>query len=565
MGFLTAFQQVAVASAILSNVSSVKATNLAILPGYGSFVGTSINQTLTNKALPAPVNAWLGIDYASQPIGDGRFAPAGPPAAFEGTKNATQYGLSCIQDPADHPYEQSEACLSMNVFRPQHVSSDDKVPVLIWIHGGGFVSGSARSFDGPSFVANSKEPLIVVNFNYRVNSLGFLPHPSLERLGLLNLGLRDQELLFEFVQKYISEFGGDASRVTIGGRSAGAHSVGIHLFHNYNKTSGASPLFSQALLQSGSITARSFPNASYPLYQQQFSRYLETTGCSHVANDTDASILACLRAAPIEAIQHISTLLFKESEYAITWPFQPTRGGPLLELAGSLAGFHEQFYRIPTMTTNVLDEAKYYSPGNLTTNNDFLHYLQNLIPGLSAADLAHLETLYPDPATDPINGPHAHSPNSTQYNRISAALTDYMYVCPGQETAVRMARAGVPVFKLRFAVNNTLPAWKGVPHTTDTKYTWAEPSGRAGVQYPDVGRLLHGYFVDFVVRGDPSAANRSGVPKWPRYVDGWAEGGLPGLQMRMEAFEYSRVEGDGERRVQCEWWRDEHRAARLEK
>lgn len=141
MGFLTACQQLALASAVLSNISTVKATSSITLPGYGSFIGTSINETLTKKALPAPVDAWLGINYASQPIGEGRFAPAGPPAAFEGTKNATKYGLSCIQDPAMLSYEQSEACLSMNVFRPQHVSSDEKLPVLIWIHGVSWIYG----------------------------------------------------------------------------------------------------------------------------------------------------------------------------------------------------------------------------------------------------------------------------------------------------------------------------------------------------------------------------------------------------------------------------------------
>jgi acetylcholinesterase len=135
MGVLATCQKLALASAILSNVPTVKATTPINLPGYGSFIGTSINQTLTKKALPAPVDAWLGIDYASPPTGDRRFAPASPPAAFYGTKNATEYGLSCVQDPADHSYRQSEACLSMNVFRPQHVTSHDKVPVLIWIHG----------------------------------------------------------------------------------------------------------------------------------------------------------------------------------------------------------------------------------------------------------------------------------------------------------------------------------------------------------------------------------------------------------------------------------------------
>jgi len=394
--------------------------------------------------------------------------------------------------------------------------------------------------------------------------LGFIPHPVFERLGLLNLGLRDQETLLKFVQQYISAFGGDPTRVTIGGRSAGAHSVGIHLFHNYNKSEGAAPLFSQALLQSGSVTARSFPSSTYPLYQEQFSRYLGLTGCSAVANSTDAEIIGCLRAAPIDAVQNASAVLWRESEYPITWPFQPTRGGPLLEQAGSISSQNGQFYHVPTITTNVPDEAKFYSPGDIETNADFLAFMKNIIPGLSAEDLSDIEALYPDPASDP-NGPYAQSPNSTQYDRISAALTDYMYVCAGQETAMRMSSTSVPVYKLVFAVNNTFPSWKGIPHTADTKYTWAEPGGTGGVQYPDVGKeLLHAYFSDFVALGDPNKGNRTGVPVWPKYVDGLG-GGLPGLQLRLEPFGNSRVEGDGIRRVQCEWWRDEERAIRLEK
>jgi acetylcholinesterase len=383
-----------------------------------------------------------------------------------------------------------------------------------------------------------------------------------ERLGLLNLGLLDQELLFKFVQQHISAFGGDPSRVTIGGRSAGAHSVGIHLFHNYNKTNGAAPLFSQAILQSGSSTARAFPNASYPLYQQHFSRYLGLTGCNSVANSTDAAILACLRAAPIAAIRNASALIYADSEYAITWPFQPTRGGPLLEQSGSASGIHGQFFNIPTITSNVRDEAKYYSPGNIETNAQFLAFLKTLVPGLTAADLSDIETLYPDPADD-SNSQYANSLNSTQYDRVSAALTDFMYVCPGQETAVRMSSSDAPVYKLAFVVNNTFPTWQGIPHTADTKYTWAEPGGSGGAQYPDVGDLLHGYLADFVALGSPNAGNRTGVPEWPAYVDGGVE--KPGLQLRMEAFGNSRVEGDGNRRVQCEWWRDEERAGRLEK
>lgn len=395
----------------------------------------------------------------------------------------------------------------------------------------------------------------------QLNSLGFPPSPVFDRLGLLNLGLLDQQLAFEFVQQHISAFGGDPDRVTIGGRSAGAHSVGIHLFHNYNKTEGTSPLFSQAILQSGSVTARAFPNASYPLYQRQFSQYLELTGCGAVANITDEDILACLRAANITLIQEASNKLFSDSEYNITWPFQPTRGGPLLEEAGSTAGINEQFFRIPTITTNVRDEAKYYSPGNIGTNNGFLDFFKNLIPGLSSQDILDLEALYPDPTNAP-NSPYTNSPNSTQYNRISAALTDYMYACAGQETAVRMSSAGAPVYKMLWAVNNTFPTWQGIPHTADTKYTWAEGNGTGGVQYPE--KQLHAYFSDFIVYGDPSAGNRTGLPVWPKYVDGNEEG-RPGLQLRFEPFGETRVDGDAVRRKQCEWWRDKGRAVRLEK
>ncbi|TKX18474.1 carboxylesterase family protein [Elsinoe australis] len=529
MNFANLARHCLAAFTILTTTGSASTVTL---PGYGNFVGTTVSQYLTKRPLPAPVDAWLGIDYAYQPIGKQRFAPVGSPEPFAGTKNATQYGFACIQDASMVSYPQDEACLNLNVFRPQNMSSIAKLPVLIWIHGGGFVSGSARSFDGPAFVANSKEPLIVVNLNYRLNSLGFLPSPVIDRLGLLNLGLLDQQLAFEFVQQHISAFGSDPDRVTIGGRSAGAHSVGIHLFHNYNKTEGASPLFSQAILQSGSVTARAFPNASYPLYQRQFSQYLELTGCGAIANSADEDILACLRAANITLIQEASNKLFSDSEYNITWPFQPTRGGPLLEEAGSTAGINEQFFRIPTITANVRDEAKYYSPGNISTNNDFLDFFKNLIPGLSSQDILDLEALYPDSTNDP-NSPYANSPNSTQYNRISAALTDYM----------------------RASLQNVLGSqqhvshWQGIPHIADTKYTWAKGNGTGGVQYLEIGKQLHAYFSDFIVYGDPSAGKRTGLPVWPRYKDENEEE-RPGLQLRLEPFGEMRVEGDAVRRRQ---------------
>jgi len=155
--------------------------------------------------------------------------------------------------------------------------------------------------------------------------------------------------------------------------------------------------------------------------------------------------------------------------------------------------------------------VKYYSHGDIETNDDFLDFFNNLIPGPTADDVANPEILYPDPQVD-LNGQNVSSANSTQCKRTSFALTDYMYACAGQETAVRMSLAAAPVYKLHFAVNNTFLACKGIPHTAETKHTWAEPSGTDGVQYPEV-KLLSGYFSDYVALGDPNAGKRASVPQ----------------------------------------------------
>lgn len=136
-----------------------------------------------------------------------RFTAVTWPARFNGTKAATSYGKTCIQDPTSTKVEtQDEACLNFNVFRTPGVPLDQKLPVLLWVHGGAFYAGSYQSFDGASFAASSKVPIVVVTFHYRINSLGFLPSPLFEEEGLLNLGLRDQHLFLQFMQKHIGSF-----------------------------------------------------------------------------------------------------------------------------------------------------------------------------------------------------------------------------------------------------------------------------------------------------------------------------------------------------------------------
>ncbi|KAI1098898.1 alpha/beta-hydrolase [Jackrogersella minutella] len=528
------------------------------LDGYGNFTGRAIKSTLSGVALPSPVDSWLGIDYATQPVGEGRFKPVNWPAPFDSVKAATSYGKACTQDPKYVSIEaQGEACLNFNVYRTQGVPLTQKLPVFVYIHGGSFNFGSSKSLDGAAFVASSKEPMVVVSFHYRLNSLGFLPSAIFNNEGLLNLGLRDQYFFLKhFMQKHINSFGGNPEAITLGGRSAGAHSVGIHYFHNYGDDAGK-PYFARTILQSGSVTARSFPNAAYPLYVQQVEEYMAFLHCP---NDDNATALACLRSAKIDDIRKISIKLYDDNQYNNTWPFQPTQGGPMLEKFGSQSGYDDTFFHVPTLTTTVTNEGRFAVPGGMKTNDEFLNYMHTTAPLLTNSDMELLASLYPDPVTDAMS-PFKDSPRETQYARLAAAWSDYGYICPGQETAYRVSTAGVPTWKARFNTNNSYPAWRGIPHAADGRYTWPEPN----VQYPEIGHVHHGYLSSFVTTGDPNIHRHPSSPKWPRYEPvGYGLDSKPALQLVIQPND-TKVEADDIRREACLFWRDSERASRLNK
>jgi hypothetical protein len=119
------------------------------LPGYGSFSGTVVTQTLSGYELDQPVASWLGIEYAAQPIGNERFAAPSYPLEFEGVKTATEYGKVCPQEEKWFSYPDKvtmgEDCLYMNIFRPEGVPMEEKLPLLVWIHGVGFPVPATRT------------------------------------------------------------------------------------------------------------------------------------------------------------------------------------------------------------------------------------------------------------------------------------------------------------------------------------------------------------------------------------------------------------------------------------
>lgn len=532
---------------------------LVSLPDYGTFQGTTVVKKKKDGTNYNLVDAWLGVEYSLQPEGERRFAPPDWPKEFNGTRNATEYGKACMQNWGWNPAQHTESCLTFNLYRPHGVPHDQKLPVLVWFHGGSFVVGDGKSFDSFTFVAKSKQPLMAINVQYRLGALGNFPSKAFEEEGLLNLGARDQRMALEFLQKYLTHFGGDPDRVTIGGQSAGAHSVGIQLFSNYGESAGKK-LFSHAILASGSPTARSFAPPTYPLYERYYKDFMDEVKCSTALNTTNAETLKCLRDLPIRTLRSASGKIFNASNRNITWPWQPNSPGPLIEKSGSVSGIDGTFFKVPVLTTSTTDEGKGFVPHNLATNEDFMAFMANLLPGLTAADLTELEQLYPDPTDG--KGPYAEPVGkfiSAQYERVSAAYGDYSYICPVQETAHRMAIADVPVYKARFNAPNGGPAHMGVPHAADHGYF----TGHDNAQYPEISEIYHSYYASFVVSGDPNTYRSNIAPKWDRYkregseqlvVSSKANGGVA-----MEK------EEAGIRMEQCKWWRDPERMRRINK
>jgi para-nitrobenzyl esterase len=197
--------------------------------------------------------AFKGIPYAAAPVGALRWKAPQPAPAWQGIRQAKQYGNDCMQEPfpsdaAPLGTKPAEDCLVLNVWKPAH-SATKKLPVMVWIYGGGFVNGgsSPAVYDGSQF---AKQEVIFVSFNYRVGRFGFFAHPALTQEnpdGVLgNYGFMDQIAALQWVQRNINAFGGDADNVTLFGESAGGFSV-----HTMMTSPLAKGLFHKAIIQSG--------------------------------------------------------------------------------------------------------------------------------------------------------------------------------------------------------------------------------------------------------------------------------------------------------------------------
>ncbi|XP_071477525.1 acetylcholinesterase-like [Diadema antillarum] len=298
--------------AIFTVLEVVGAQNPRVRVNEGILVGKTVRfseDTFINKT--RDVDLFLGVPFAEPPE---RFAPPLPKASWTGERNATEFSAACQQDPFEAYPVVSEDCLYLNIYAPSQRQPD--TPVMVWIHGGGFRSGTAMTYDYWGIPLVTVGDVIIVAMNYRVGVFGQFSTEDDVAPG--NYGMLDQVAALEWIYNNIEAFDGDKDDITIFGESAGSACVSFHLLSKLS-----SRFFTKAILQSGSaFSPWAFKHD--PDRERRLSRELGVAfGCD---TSTSEVLVACLK------LQEAGELGTKANElYNLDLGYPVTLDGTFLE------------------------------------------------------------------------------------------------------------------------------------------------------------------------------------------------------------------------------------------
>ncbi|KAL1915432.1 uncharacterized protein VTP21DRAFT_6890 [Calcarisporiella thermophila] len=463
---------------------------------YGTFEGFTSRE----------IHQFLGIPYAQPPIGKLRFKPPLPPLPFEGIKKATKYSPVCLQY-APIPGG-SEDCLTLNVFTP-NLNPNEPYPVMVWVYGGAFGGGWSSSYNGESFVREANNSVVIVTMNYRTGAFGFLASVEAVKENAANMGLMDQQLAFEWVQKYIRSFGGDPDNITVFGESAGAVSIALHLVRYGNSTK---PPFHKAIVQSGG------PNTPilHPEFQQQFfDKIMKKVGCKvYPSSSTEA--LACLRGISPNSLAKAFEDIFAQALLrGRAHPFGPIIDGKFIKKHPIDMLKETGLPSIPLMMGSTTDEGTMFTVGAfvpIPINGGDISAISVMFP-MSNEDIKRVDSLYP--ISD-----YKSMIYSTKYLRLSDAVGDAKFKCP-QELLFQHAKG--EVYRYRF--NQLTPFQKTPPypllvnHGDELPYLWPSMAlgSRAAFTANDraLARVMSDYWVCFAKTGNPNCKNNL---IWPEFT-----------------------------------------------
>lgn len=487
-------------TALLSLLCLVTASSVVDL-GYAKYRG--------NNSFPNTV-AYLGLPYAEPPVGDLRWRAPLPldtarvrQQARGAVIDATSYPNFCIQGSTgngDAGGAGSEDCLKVNVYAPASAKKGDKLPVLVYIHGGGYVYGNPANWPFDHWI-HQEPSVVIVSVYYRLDSFGFLSHPafaSSPSLGDLNVGFSDQTLALKWVQEHISAFGGDPSRVTINGESAGGSSVELHLV-----ASGQQGLFHQAIAQSVYRTPLPSPQQQEPL----FNFFADKAGCGGLK--TLSATMSCLRKAPVSALAPAQDAAFNGSYNA----FHPVFDGKIIPLRPTPSILSGRFAKVPLIVGATSNET-------LSGGSDLDTPLKAFFPALAQADLAEYNQVYALSKFD----------NASQQIRVATGESELR--CAVEIMAGAYAsREPANTFTYRYNTPNPTSGDPLVEHASEnwmmflgtntgfngtTTFSPMTPSEQA------FASELIAYWLSFVRSGNPNTFKLARAPTWPAYSPGTA-------------------------------------------
>ncbi|KAI0094264.1 cephalosporin esterase [Irpex rosettiformis] len=444
------------------------------------------------------ITRFLGIRYAAPPVGKLRFQAPAPPLDERslGVQQANTLSVGCLQAgsgsnisspfrngngnnlPQKRQSPDPEDCLFLNVYASGPISSANRLPVLVWFHGGGYVAGNVQNEKGDDLINEAGGEVIVVTLDHRLGVFGFLAGSQVKEKGALNTGLLDQQAVLQWVQKNIHLFGGNSDEVTIWGQSAGAGSVIQHMIAHGGNTQPS--LFKGAI--SGSLYLPSQYNFNDRIPEQIYSEFTQLTGC---ANATDT--FECLVNVDVETLQ-AANVAINRSGFFGTFVVVPVVDGEFIQRSPSRQMTSGRLNGIRLLAMNNAFEGVTFVNATYSAEITITDYIAQLFPNLDETQTRDAAAQYASISAFP-----------TTNDQAIAIVGESILICPTY--LLLQSFRGGSAFKLEFAVP---PA----THGNDAQYYFKNGHTPA-FSNPEFDASFPGAIMGFVKFGNP---NRHPVP-----------------------------------------------------
>jgi para-nitrobenzyl esterase len=420
-----------------------------------------LHQGAVSGVQTGDVTTFRAIPFAAPPVGELRWRAPQPAASWKGVKDGSKASAECGK---------AEDCLYLNVHMPAGAKPGDKLPVMVWIHGGSFTGGSGAGYDGSTY---AKRGIVVVTVNYRLGRMGFFAHPALTKAAgkdaVGNYGIMDQIAALKWVKSNVATFGGDPAKVTVAGESAGASSV----------------YFLMTSPQARGLFVRAISESGFPRYDSETLAQAEQSGvkASKIKGD-DAKALAALRALPMNAIGNGDGLYdlgrprpLIDGKVIVKWLPEAFAKGEETKVPFLMGGNSNEASLLPT--TN--------APARIAAANN-----KNVV--LAAWPGAPMKT-------------------------ANAMVTAQQVLEPNRNAARQHIRNGAPVwfFYFSYMTPAARAAGVGASHAGELRYASASLPATATAEDQATAQSMNAYFASFIKYGDPGAA---GGPQWPQFKAG---------------------------------------------